>query len=98
MSLDNLTDAIRGKVGSDSGLDATVKFVFPDEGVIFVDGAATPNAVSNEDREADCTITMSTEDFEAMLDGELDPAMAFMTGKLKVDGNMAIAMSLQKVI
>lgn len=98
MSLDTLTEDIRGKVGSDSGLDATVKFVFPDEGVIFVDGAATPNAVSNEDREADCTITMSTEDFEDMLAGELDPAMAFMTGKLKVDGNMAIAMSLQKVL
>lgn len=98
MSLDSITQTIRGKVGDDSGLDATVKFVLEDEGVIFVDGKSTPNSVSNDDRDAECTITMTTEDFEALMEGELDPTMAFMTGKLKVEGNMSIAMSLQKVI
>ena len=93
-----LSEDIRGRVGSESGLDATVKFVFPDEGVIFVDGAASPNTVSNADREAACPITMAAEDFQSMLAGELDATMAFMTGKLRVDGNMAIAMNLQKVI
>ena len=97
MSLESITEAIRAKVGDDSGLDATVKFVL-DDGVIFVDGKSSPNAVSNDDEDADCTITMSTENFEELMAGELDPTMAFMTGKLKVDGNMAVAMSLQKVI
>jgi len=97
MSLDNITQNIRDKVGMDSGLNATVKFVI-DEGVIFVDSVSSPNSVSNEDKEAECTITMATEDFQAMMAGELDPNMAFMTGKLKVDGNMAVALSLQKVI
>lgn len=98
MSLDSITQTIRAKVGDDSGLDATVKFVLEDEGVIFIDGKSTPNSVSNDDQDAECTITMTPENFEALMEGELDPTMAFMTGKLKVEGNMAIAMSLQKVI
>ena len=97
MSLESNTAAVRAKVGSDSGLDATVKFVI-DDGVIYVDGRSSPNTVSNEDLEAECTITMSSEDFEALLAGELDPTMAFMTGKLKVDGNMSVAMNLKNVI
>ena len=97
MSLDSMTEAVRAKVGENSGLDATVKFVI-DEGVIFLDATALPNRVSNEDGEAECTITMSSDDFEALMAGDLDPTMAFMTGKLKIDGNMGVAMAVGKVL
>ena len=74
-----------------------VKFAF-DEGVIFIDGAASPNEVSNEDRAAECTIAMALDDFASMIEGELDPTTAFMMGKLKVDGPMAIALKLSGLI
>jgi putative sterol carrier protein len=98
MSLTELTARIKNKVGVSSGLDATVKFDFGDEGTIYVDGKSVPNAVSNEDREADCTIRMSLENFGKMLDGDLDPTTAFMLGKLKVSGSMGVAMKLSKVV
>ena len=98
MDLASATDVVKEKVGTDSGLGATLKFDFEDEGVIFVDAATVPNAVSNDDNEAQCTIRMSLDNFEKMLGGELDPTMAFMTGKLKVDGDMGIAMKLSSVI
>ena len=97
MDLETATTMIRAKVGEDSGLGATVKFAF-DEGVIFIDGAASPNEVSNEDRAAECTIAMALDDFASMIEGELDPTTAFMMGKLKVDGPMAIALKLSGLI
>jgi len=47
--------------------------------------------------EADCTITSSEKDFERIVAGELNPTSAYMTGKLKVKGDMGAAMKLQKL-
>lgn len=95
MTLDEITKGMQGRVAN-SSLGATVKFNFGDDGVIYLDGVA--NTVSNEDKDADCTITMKLADFEAMTNGDLDPTTAFMMGKLKVQGNMGIAMKLQSVL
>jgi putative sterol carrier protein len=98
MSLADLTNKIKEKVGTNSGLDATVKFDLGGDGVIFVDGKSSPNSVSNEDKDADCTISMTLENFLKLIEGELDPTTAYMFGKLKVAGNMGVAMKLSKVI
>jgi len=44
------------------------------------------------------TITMAAEDFDAMLDGKLNATSAFMAGKLKVKGDMSLAMKLQSLM
>jgi putative sterol carrier protein len=46
---------------------------------------------------ADATITSSAESFERIVAGELNPTSAYMTGKLKVKGDMGAAMKLQKL-
>ena len=43
---------------------------------------------------ADCTVIMEDEHFSNMVTGQLKPQMAFLTGKLKVTGNMALALKL----
>ena len=98
MNLNECTEAIRAKVGADSGLAATLKFNCGADGVVYIDGQSTPNSVSNEDREANCTVGITLENLAAMLAGELEPATGFMMGKLKVSGDMSIAMRLQRVI
>jgi putative sterol carrier protein len=98
MGLDEITNSIKEKVGTNSGLDATVKFDLGSDGVIFIDGKSTPNAVSNEDKDADCTITMTLENFQKLIAGDLDPTTAYMFGKLKIAGSMDVAMKLSKVI
>ncbi len=98
MSLDTITQAIRTKVGTDSGLNASVKFDCGADGVVFVDGKSTPNTVTNDNNDADCTVGITMENLQAMLDGDLDPATGFMAGKLKVSGDMSVAMRLQRVI
>ena len=74
----------------------TVKLDFGDDGTILLDGAN--NLVSEDDGAADTTIKVSWDDWQAMAKGELDGMTAFMTGKLKVEGDMSNAMQLQGVL
>ncbi len=73
-----------------------VKFDFGADGKIFLDGGA--GAVSQDDAAADTTLQLALSDFIAMAEGKLDPTMAFMQGKLKVVGDMGVAMQLQTVM
>ena len=98
MTLDECTNAIRSKVGSDSGLNASLKFDCGDDGIVYIDGKSTPNSVSNDNGEADFTVGITLENLTAMLEGDLDPATGFMMGKLKVSGDMSVALRLQRVI
>ena len=98
MSLEQTTEALRARVGEDSGLGATVKFVFEDGSVVFIDGRSKPNQVSNEDREADCTIRITLADLESIRAGDLDSMTAFMMGKLKVEGDVGVATKLSSLL
>ena len=98
MDLNDITEKLRARVGDNSGLDATVKFDFGDDGLIFVDAASDPNTVSNDDKEADCTIRISLANFVKLMEGDMDPTTAFMMGRLKVEGSMGIAMKLSKIV
>jgi putative sterol carrier protein len=97
-NLEDVTTKIKGMVGDDSGLDATLKFDLGDDGTVFIDGTKSPNEISNEDADAACTIKMAIDDFASLLEGDLDPMAAFSLGKLQVDGDMSIAMKLQGVL
>jgi putative sterol carrier protein len=93
-TLQEITTQLRGAVGEDSGLGKSLKFDFKGAGFIHIDGGA----VTNEDLPADCTILVSQADFEDLARGRLDPAMALMRGKLKVRGDMSVAMKLQPIL
>jgi len=73
-----------------------VKLHFGDEGAIMLDGQA--NQVTEDDGAADTTIKVSWADWQSMVAGQLDGMTAFMTGKLKVEGDMSNAMQLQGVL
>ena len=73
-----------------------VKLDFGDQGVILLDGAASQ--VSEEDGAADTTIKVAWDDWQAMAAGQLDGMTAFMTGKLRFEGDMFNAMQLQGVL
>ncbi|XP_019356831.1 PREDICTED: non-specific lipid-transfer protein [Gavialis gangeticus] len=51
----------------------------------------------NSDKKADCTITMADADLLALMTGKMNPQTAFFQGKLKVAGNMGLAMKLQNL-
>ncbi|CAN8220065.1 unnamed protein product [Coccothraustes coccothraustes] len=47
---------------------------------------------------ADVVMSMSSADFVKMFTGKLKPTLAFMTGRLKIKGNMALAIKLEKML
>jgi putative sterol carrier protein len=72
----------------------SVKFVIPGEGSIMIEG----EEVRAEDGPADCTMTANADTFEGILDGDVNPTAAFMSGKLKVEGDMGLAMKLSSIL
>jgi putative sterol carrier protein len=93
-SLDDITGAIRDGLAGSAGLDRTIKFDLKQDGVIFVDGPT----VTNDDAPADCTLVVAIDDLVALAEGRLDPVMAMMRGRLKVKGDMGLAMRLPSLL
>jgi len=92
--LATITQKITAAVGENSGLGKIVKLDFGDDGKILINAANVPNVVSNEDGPADTTVVVSIDNLKALAQGQLDPMMAFMQGKLKIIGDMGIAQKL----
>lgn len=90
--IDAAVNALAAKLTS--GFDGVAKFVIPGEGAIMLDSTG----VRAGDEEADVTLTADAEVFRAILDGEMNATLAFMTGKLAVDGSMGLAMKLGSVL
>ena len=82
--------AIKALAERISAFDGTAKFVIEGEGAIMID----ESGVRAGDDEAEVTLTASRDTFEGLLNGETNPTMAYMTGKLKIDGSLPTAMKL----
>lgn len=93
MGVQAIVDQIKPKVES-AGFERSVKFDTGGDGVIVIDGAT----ISTADQDTDCTIKLSLSDLEDMISGELNPTTAFMTGKIKIEGDMSVAMALSQLI
>ena len=78
-----------------SVLGGSVKFVV-DDNVVLIDGNS--GQISSDDDEATCTISTDADTMQSIMDGTSSPQAAFMTGKLKVAGDMSIALKVQSVI
>ena len=76
------------------GFDGAAKFVIEGEGAIMLDA----EGVRAADEEADVTLTATAEVFQQIIEGDLNPTTAFMSGRLAVDGNMGMAMKLASVL
>ncbi|MAH87039.1 MAG: sterol-binding protein [Kiloniella sp.] len=94
MSVEAIVDNLNQVLSSGAGLDGSLKMNFGDDGVVRIEGTT----VTTDDSDADATINITLEDAVAMMNGELNPTMAFMQGKLSVDGNMGMALKLGNLL
>jgi len=92
-ALNSAVAALQQKLDG-SGFDGSVKFEIEGEGALRIEG----NTVAVDDGDADCTVSASLETFQDLFAGELDPTSAFMTGKIRIDGDMGAAMKLSQLL
>lgn len=76
------------------GFPNRAKFEIAGEGSIIVD----PQGVRAADEPAEITLHADLATFRGMLEGRVNPMTAFMTGKLRVEGPMGLAMKLGKAM
>ncbi len=98
MSLDSVTAAIRAKAALNPTLGYRVKFDLGADGVVYWDGTQVPPLIANEAGEADTTLSLSLDDLEKLIDGALNPTLAYMTGKLRVEGSMGVALKINQLL
>lgn len=92
-----------GKINPDkiAGMNATYQFDITGDGggkwaVKLADGSA--EVTEGEVEGADITLTATDEDWMKIVDGSLSGQTAFLTGKLKIKGDMSLAMKLQNLL
>jgi putative sterol carrier protein len=96
MSLADVTHRVQQAL--DAGVDfrQSVKFDFGAAGSLFVDGVAA--RASNDDRPADAVISVSFDDFVALVQNRLDPMQAVISRKVQINGDMGVAMKLRDLL
>jgi putative sterol carrier protein len=80
-----------------AGMSNSYLFDIEGEGQWLVSVADGKLSVAEGGGNADATITTSSETFDKIVAGEQNPTTAYMTGKLKIKGDMGAAMKLQKL-
>jgi len=98
MSLGSLEGAIRARLPDLTGLNYVVQFDLGDDGTLTIDGNAMPPVLTDESEEADCTIRLSPSDLQKLINGDLNPTLAYTLGKLKVSGSMGVALKVASML
>jgi putative sterol carrier protein len=81
------------------GIDHSYRFEIEGEGSwqLRIHAGTVTVTEGGADAATDATIRTSSEVFERIVSGKQNPATAYMTGKIKVDGDLGAVLKLQKV-
>ncbi|WP_047984425.1 SCP2 sterol-binding domain-containing protein [Ornithinibacillus californiensis] len=93
--------ALKEDASKAKGVEAVYQFNFHDDDKTtfqLVLKGDNSYATEGEQETPDCTLVMVKEDFLAMAKGELNGTKAFMSGRLKIKGNMGLALKLQDIL
>jgi putative sterol carrier protein len=92
--LEEVTAKFKTAIASGNVPDKSLKINLKELGTVFV----SSKQVSNDDVAADTTIAISRKDFDALVAGKLNAPVAFMQGKIKIQGDPTAALQWLPVI
>jgi putative sterol carrier protein len=96
MTLENILPALTDRVTKADTLGKTLKFDFGEK-QLYIDGTGPQNILTSDNKDAECLVLVSEENFLSMVNGDLNPMAAVMTGKVKIKGDMGVAMKLNSL-
>ena len=97
MNLESILADIRNKASKQDPIGATLKLKVDDH-ILYLDGTGDSNIISQEDKDADCLVSISMNTMQKLVAGDINPMMAVMTGKIKIKGDMGVAMKIQSLL
>lgn len=92
-----VAEKLRRRAERMNAIGGTVLIDTGDHG-IFIDGHATPLAVSCSKQEADCRVRMDLSLLDDILEGRRKAFTAFLTGQIGINGDMSVAVKLQPLL
>ena len=98
MSAERIKERLEANLSDFAGLGAKVAFDLGEDGAIVIDATVSPPVLSDDVDGADCTIRISAADLEGMIDGVVNPMLAYTLGKLKIEGSMGVAMKVAALL
>ena len=100
MTLDDLVAAMQAQADKLKELNHTVLFDLGDDGRILLDatGGAVKIVANPDGDEAESTLALSSDNMAKLIDGDLNPMVAFTMGRLKVFGSKGIALKLSSLL
>lgn len=96
MAFEQILEGLKASASKASPLGKSLKLDFGGK-TIVIDGSGDSNLVSTDDKETDTTVSMDESTFIGLADGSVNPMMAFMSGKIKVKGDMSVATKMQSL-
>ena len=96
-ALETAAAALREKF-ADADFEGSVIFDIEDEGMILVTGGEVNIEGDPGGSDADVTISAALDTFRDIFEGALSPTAAYMTGRMRIDGDMGMAMKLSQIL
>ncbi len=97
MEIEQIRQELSENVKKIAPLGKKLKFKLDDD-FILIDGTSDSNIITDQDAEANCTITMSKETYGKLQRKEIKPMIATLTGKIKVKGDIGLAQKLKQLM
>lgn len=89
-----IVDALDDKSDALDGLGYKIRFDLTDGGSVFLDATAEPVEIREGTGEADTVLKLSSDNLMKLIEGKLNPMVAFSTGRLKIEGSQGVALKL----
>ena len=97
MKIDQIRLELAENIKKIDPIGKKLKFKLDDD-IVVIDGSSDENILSEQDVEADCTISMSKETYGKLQRKEIKPMIATLTGKIKVKGDIGLAQKLKQLM
>ncbi len=97
MDINQLRNDLATKVTEIEPIGKKLKFNLDGE-FILINGSGETNTISDQDDDADCTITMSLDTYQKLQRKEIKPMIATLQGKIKVKGDLGLARKLRQLM
>lgn len=98
MTKDEVLKRVSSKITDIGPIGGSINIIIKELGCFHIKDSQGKNIVTFEEADADCTVTLSAELYQDIIERKTSGMVAFMQGQLSIDGDMSLAMKVGELI